>query len=51
MSTAIDQIFKDKVLGHPAGIICAVFYRNVGAFFILWNAGTTSHVFHGFTYG
>ena len=24
----LDHLFKDKVLGHPAGLFCPVFYRN-----------------------
>ena len=51
MNTTIDKIFKDKVLGHPAGLFVLFFTEMWERFSLLRNASTSCDVFYGITYG
>ena len=46
MNTNIESLFKDKVLGHPAGLFVLFFTEMWGAFFLLRHASPIGNVFY-----
>ena len=46
MSTDIENLFKDKVLGHPAGLFVLFFTEMWERFSLLWNARVISYLFY-----